>query len=104
MTTPATSCKPIRDYVDEKPYTGVPFRTMTCPVEMWPMMLVGKGHEELQEIAENPKDISEYGDLMQVLLDLAAHNGFTFYDVEAARLRKLGERGGYTLRKVLVRP
>lgn len=67
------------------------------------MMLINKLHEEVGEIAEKPFDVSEYADVHQVLIDLAAMNGISQGEIEIARQRKFEERGGFSQLRTIIR-
>lgn len=59
--------------------------------------LVQKVQEELKEIVDaNYADPSEYGDLIQVVLDLGFANGISEEDINQARLSKFSKLGGFT--------
>lgn len=71
--------------------------------EVMNLLLLGKLHEEATEIASAGfKDVSEYADLFQVMLDLARRNGVSWRQIEEAFLAKWRERGGFTLGRVMV--
>lgn len=74
-----------------------------CPESLWPLLLTGKMHEEIEEIANARDDVNEHADVQQLLYDHAILYGITPSDIEFARLTKLERRGGFTLRKVLYR-
>jgi len=58
-------------------------------------LLAAKLHEEAAEINDAPFDVNEYADLKQVWMDLAALNGLTEAEIEAARIIKYAECGGF---------
>ncbi len=67
------------------------------------ILLVAKLHEESQKIARDATNPEEYADLLQVMMDLAHLNGVPWDFVEAARLNKLEEKGGFSRGLVLSR-
>lgn len=67
-------------------------------------LLVGKLHEESQEIAEDITEAEEYADLLTVMRQLAKLGGVDFTQVEKIAAWKEAERGGFTCGRVLHRP
>jgi predicted house-cleaning noncanonical NTP pyrophosphatase (MazG superfamily) len=60
-------------------------------------LLLRKVREEVDEVAaEGGARAEELADVLEVLRALAAQVGLSWADVEARRVRKLGERGGFT--------
>lgn len=59
--------------------------------------LINKLHEEVEEVARDPKNIDEYADVLEALQTLAWLNGFSEFEIEEARIRKERERGGFEL-------
>jgi predicted house-cleaning noncanonical NTP pyrophosphatase (MazG superfamily) len=57
--------------------------------------LFAKLLEEAGEVVRAPKDVSEYADLLQVLIDLAANNGIGLAQIEEERVRKEESLGGF---------
>lgn len=101
-----TISKAIRDQ-RRKPsaaYKGRKYRTEQVPDHLWPSFLIAKLHEESQEIAGSPRDVTEYADVLEVLLTLAAWFGFSALDIETARIKKVHECGSFSQRYVMVRP
>lgn len=69
-----------------------------CDPEDLNKLLVAKLDEEIQELGETGfSDPAEFGDVIEVLLALAAQAGVSPADIEAARISKLDERGGFAL-------
>ncbi len=65
--------------------------------------LKGKLWEEVQELTDSGyKDLDEFADVLQVLMDLAKKAKFRFTDVEVARSIKLKARGGFS-NKILLK-
>ena len=66
--------------------------------------LQDKLHEELTELADSKfKDVDEYADVIEVLITLAEYHGVSKVDIEARRIEKLYERGGFKKGLVLNR-
>ena len=59
------------------------------------MALLLKMHEEIEEIAKDPSDPMEYGDLLEVLLTLAELHGVAPMEILRAREEKREELGGF---------
>lgn len=57
--------------------------------------LLLKLHEEVGEVTRAPRDITEYADVLQVLMDLAKHNGLSWLDVLRERELKSDESGTF---------
>ena len=67
-------------------------------------LLRAKLFEELNELNDsNYKDVDEYADLMEVILTIAEIEGVTKVDIEARRIEKLYERGGFNKGLILNR-
>ncbi len=67
------------------------------PAEMVPLLL-DKVREELDELAAvGGATVEELADGLEAVRALAGEVGLAWADVEAYRLRKLAERGGFTL-------
>ena len=61
------------------------------------LALVEKVKEEtLEVVCSNFKDVEEYGDVIQVILDLARNNGIYPSEIEVARVAKYNRLGGFT--------
>ena len=91
--------KLIRDKLEPKgPVTCRPVPSVAIHVAL----LVAKLHEEVGEVADNLTDASEYADVLQALMDLAALAGVSWKDVETETWWKLEERGGFAGGKVMV--
>lgn len=58
-------------------------------------LLAGKLFEEAAEVAGAPWDVNEYGDVMEVLLQLAHYNGITDKQIFDAMLAKRNKKGGF---------
>lgn len=58
-------------------------------------LLIGKLHEEVEEIARTPRNASEYGDVLACLIDLAALNGLKWEYVLDAEQAKRELKGGF---------
>lgn len=67
-------------------------------------MLIGKLHEEAQEIAEEQTDPLEYADALTILKDLAKLNDVPWELIEKLELEKAAERGRFLTGKVMHRP
>ena len=65
------------------------------------LAITQKLHEEVCELADDPTDLGEYADVLELLQEIARQNGVDWRDVEARQLQKRDERGGF--RKCLVR-
>lgn len=59
------------------------------------LALVAKLHEEAAEIARDPTDAGEYGDLLEVMNELGRLNGVSFEDMLRAQAEKRAGRGGF---------
>lgn len=62
-----------------------------------------KLHEECGEVADDPSDILEYADVLEVLYELGAMNGFSPADIERARFTKRRNKGGFSKGLILER-
>ncbi len=82
---------------------GEPYRTVTAPDEIMNLLLIGKLHEEAEEIRENMTDISEYADALQVLMDLAKSNGVIWALVEEEAKAKARIAGRFTEPRILIK-
>lgn len=94
------SMKLIRDFIVEQegdtiiPVTG----------EIHAMLLILKAHEEVQEIQDSDcKDLTEYADVLTVLMSLASLNDIAWSDILKVKDRKMRERGGFENGRVLIR-
>lgn len=58
-------------------------------------MMIAKMHEEVEEIARDPNSPSEYGDVLGLLKDLSARQGFTWDQIEIAEVSKRELKGGF---------
>lgn len=101
----SAAAKLIRDRrtTPEEGYEGESYDVVTADPRLMPALLTAKMHEEVQEIANAPRDVYEYGDLLQAMIDHAALFGITLEMMNDARLHKLGAMGGFSGRQVLVR-
>lgn len=57
--------------------------------------LNAKLHEEAAEVIKDPANAEEYGDTLQVLMDMAQLNGLTWDEVEKARYKKGCRKGRF---------
>ena len=94
------------EHADYLAHGGTPYETRhiygTATRPIMSILLVGKLHEEAEEIRESLTDRNEYADALQVLMDLARINGVNWRDVESAREDKLGYAGAFTQPRLLV--
>jgi predicted house-cleaning noncanonical NTP pyrophosphatase (MazG superfamily) len=61
------------------------------------VFLSAKLHEEVAELHDSRfEDPAEYADVIEVLYALAARKGLSQADIEAVRLKKLEDKGGFT--------
>ena len=58
-------------------------------------LLVGKLHEEVEELSRDQERPDEYGDVLEVLLTLAKLNGLKYEDIQQAMIRKREQLGGF---------
>lgn len=65
-------------------------------------LLCAKLHEEAAEVADDPTNPEEYGDLYEVLLRMAKLNGVSWKTIEKVRLEKAAEKGAFDNGMVLV--
>lgn len=65
------------------------------PPHIHQMALQAKLHEEASEIADNPWDLDEYADLLQVIYDLMTVHGIDHLEVERRRLAKAEKFGDF---------
>jgi predicted house-cleaning noncanonical NTP pyrophosphatase (MazG superfamily) len=65
-------------------------------------LLCAKLHEEAQEIADDPKNPEEYGDLYEVMLRIMDLNGVSWSEVEDIRIAKAKEKGSFDKGMVLI--
>jgi predicted house-cleaning noncanonical NTP pyrophosphatase (MazG superfamily) len=65
-------------------------------------LLCAKLHEEAQEIADDPKNPEEYGDLYEVMLRIMKMNGVSWEQVEKIRLEKAADKGVFDEGMVLI--
>jgi predicted house-cleaning noncanonical NTP pyrophosphatase (MazG superfamily) len=82
---------------------GVPYETLRAPDWLYPLILVGKLHEEVEEIREAMNDPDEYADVIIVLASLAKLNGITPEQIDASMERRVSMKGQFTLCKVMRR-
>jgi predicted house-cleaning noncanonical NTP pyrophosphatase (MazG superfamily) len=59
---------------------------------------------EVSEVASDEELLEELADVLEVLHALTRFHGWTLDDLEAARIRKHQERGGFDRRLVLTMP
>src|SRR5579859_2195770 len=55
--------KALPDNRPDGKWTGDPYITDHCPPNLWPLILVGKLHEEAEEIREDMTNPDEYADV-----------------------------------------
>jgi predicted house-cleaning noncanonical NTP pyrophosphatase (MazG superfamily) len=67
-------------------------------------LLLLKAHEEVQEVARAPEDPVEYGDVLEVLMQLAHENGVHWPTVLLEMERKRERLGGFERCLVLSSP
>lgn len=79
------------------------YDVLKLPHEFLPLVLVGKLHEEAEEIREDMSNPEEYADALQVLQDLAFLNYVPWSEVEFAQRQKVCKKGAFTSGKVLSR-
>lgn len=82
---------------------GIPYETYRIDPIFYPLILIGKLHEEIEEIREAMNDPNEYADVMIVLASLAHLNGITPEQLDAAMERRKNMKGMFTLGKILRR-
>lgn len=82
---------------------GEPYRTVLVDESAMNLLLIGKLHEEAEEIREHLTDPSEYADALEVLRALAARNGVSWAEVLAVGNEKCHHAGGFTSPRILVR-
>jgi predicted house-cleaning noncanonical NTP pyrophosphatase (MazG superfamily) len=80
-----------------------PYDATIAPPNLKSLLLIGKMHEEVEEIRADMAHPEEYGDLLQVMRDCAYANGVLWSDVERWRADKWNRLGGYSEGKILVR-
>lgn len=99
------SMKLIRDIypIEDDYHAAHPYDTIISAPNLWPLLLIGKMHEEVEEIRADMAHPNEYADLLDVLMDCAEANGVEWRDVEIAREDKRRRLGGFTEGKVLYR-
>lgn len=86
--------KLIRDLLDQR-IPADQLRIERDPVRL-EAALVDKFGEESRELAASRfADVSEYGDVFEVLYALAARRGITPAMIESARVAKLKAKGGF---------
>ncbi len=99
MTRRVTKCKLIRDGL-------TPLGPVTCQpapsTAIHAALLIGKLHEEVEEIAEDLTDAREYADVLQALMDLAQLSDVPWKEVETELAWKLKRRGGFAGGKVML--
>jgi predicted house-cleaning noncanonical NTP pyrophosphatase (MazG superfamily) len=94
---PLKKVKLIRDFL--KP-SGTKLRKVEAPLRA--ALLIGKLHEEVQEIADDLGDAREYADVYQALMDLAELSGVAWKDVEYHLVQKREQKGGFSHGNVMV--
>lgn len=62
---------------------GVPYETFRAPDWLWPLLLIGKLHEEADEVRQAPRDPNEYADVLIVLGSLAKVNEVSLASIKA---------------------
>ncbi len=82
---------------------GVPYETFRCPDWLYPLVLIGKLHEEVEEVREAMNDPREYADVIIVLSSLAYINGVNKDAINAAVDGRRDMKGAFTLGKILRR-
>jgi predicted house-cleaning noncanonical NTP pyrophosphatase (MazG superfamily) len=82
---------------------GAPYNLLMVPTQLQPLLLVGKLHEEAEEIREAMTDPVEYADALQVLMDLAKLNGVPWSEIKFQREMKEMRRGGFLTGRSLLR-
>lgn len=91
------------EHADYLSHGGEPYDTVYCPSIFYPLILVAKLHEEVEEIRESLTDANEYADLIIVARSLAALNGVSTEAIDAAIAERKKSKGAFTLGKVMVR-
>ena len=91
-------CKLIRDGLKPSGTTCLPAPSRAIHAAL----LIGKLHEEVQEIAEDLTDAREYADVLQALKDLATLGGVSWKEVETQLVLKAERRGGFSDGKIMV--
>lgn len=86
-----------------KDWKGEPFVVDICPDNLWPLLLVGKLHEEAEEIREDMTNPNEYADAVQILMSLAEANGVQWGDVLRCLAEHEIDKGPFTEGKVMRR-
>jgi predicted house-cleaning noncanonical NTP pyrophosphatase (MazG superfamily) len=106
-----STIKLVRDYVPQLIEADglTPIVRIAGPSE-FRQLLIAKLHEEVGEVEQaidaSPADpdkaavIAELADVLEVLLTILSDLGFTTDDLEAARVRKAAEAGGFSQRLV----
>lgn len=97
--------KLIRDRIPEiAAASGQQLQVHTAGINEMAVLLLEKLDEEVLEASEAASDeefLGELADVLEVLHAITRFNGWTLGDLEAARLRKRDERGGFDRRLVL---
>lgn len=92
--------KIVRDYIpkilEEK---GITYEIQTASQEEYEAGLIDKALEEAKEFHESGGDIEELADLVEVVNSLKTLP--RYQDLEAVRMKKLAERGGFEERIIL---
>ena len=61
------------------------------------LFLKKKLHEEFQELLDSGyKDVQEYGDVLQVMIDLGHFYGISYRDIREARTEKYNKFGDFS--------
>lgn len=93
--------KLVRDRIPEiMEGLGKKFVVRTLSDEEFATRLTLKLREETEEFAASG-DISELADILEVIHGILDHRGTGFEELETLRIRKKGERGGFSKRILL---
>lgn len=76
-------------------YAGEHYEVAKVQPFFLPSMLIGKLHEEAEEVRDSLNEPEEYGDVLQVLYDLGRLHGVTPEMMEYSRLKKLAKDGDF---------
>lgn len=87
--------KLVRNLLAQVPKEGVEVLKMTPASAEHRMALAAKLHEEAAEVNDHPTDITEYADLLEVLLQIAHFNDIKEDAIYYAMMKKRQERGGF---------
>ena len=96
--------KLVRDKIPEicKAHGDEPTIRIIDDVDEYAKALCAKLREEAQEVEETP-NLEELADTLEVLYAIGKTLGHTPVDIEAARVKKAKERGGFEKRIFLIR-